>query len=84
MNAPHSDISQVPAGACVTIFKEGWNTSNRFRRPRIFCIEHAIEVQDLLQSKGGANLLVICHSGEDSLRYDMLLKVIIMITSLAF
>ncbi|KAK4750238.1 hypothetical protein SAY87_027687 [Trapa incisa] len=63
LDAYHSDISpEVQAGACGTNVKEGWDTSSRYRRPRIFCLEHAIEVQDLLQSSGGANLLVICHS----------------------
>lgn len=36
-------------------------------RPRVFCLEHAIQVEDLLRSKGGANVLVICHSGKDML-----------------
>lgn len=31
-------------------------------RPRIFCLEHAIQVEELLSGKGGADLLVICHS----------------------
>ncbi|KAK1355478.1 Lysine-specific demethylase se14 [Heracleum sosnowskyi] len=35
--------------------------SNYFR-PRIFCLEHAIQVEELLSGKGGADLLVICHS----------------------
>ncbi|KAL5994141.1 hypothetical protein ACLOJK_035013 [Asimina triloba] len=39
-----------------------WNISNSFLRPRIFCLEHTIEIQELLQSKGGANVLIICHS----------------------
>jgi hypothetical protein len=33
-------------------------------RPRIFCLEHGVQIEELLQSKGGANLLIICHSGE--------------------
>lgn len=41
-----------------------WNTSSKFTRPRIFCLEHGVLIQELLQSKGGANMLVICHSGE--------------------
>lgn len=36
--------------------------SNTYLRPRIFCLEHAIQVEELLHSKGGANVLVICHS----------------------
>ncbi|XP_038679775.1 probable lysine-specific demethylase ELF6 isoform X2 [Tripterygium wilfordii] len=43
-------------------FNNGWNTSDKFLRPRIFCLEHALQIEDLLQSKGGANMLVICHS----------------------
>ncbi|KAM1231012.1 hypothetical protein ACFX2G_041998 [Malus domestica] len=42
--------------------KRGWNTVNKFLRPRSFCLEHAVEIVDLLQCKGGANMLVICHS----------------------
>ncbi|XP_051121353.1 lysine-specific demethylase ELF6 [Andrographis paniculata] len=41
---------------------KGWNISNVSLRPRIFCLEHAIEIEKLLSSKGGANILVICHS----------------------
>ncbi|CAL1374252.1 unnamed protein product [Linum trigynum] len=40
----------------------GWDTSNRFHRPRIFCLEHGLQIRELLQSKGGANMLLICHS----------------------
>ncbi|TKY51603.1 lysine-specific demethylase ELF6 [Spatholobus suberectus] len=39
-----------------------WNTSSKFLRPRIFCLEHAIQIVEMLQSKGGANVLIICHS----------------------
>lgn len=42
--------------------KNGWNANNKFLRPRSFCLEHAVEIVELLQSKGGANVLVICHS----------------------
>ncbi|KAL9165361.1 hypothetical protein ABFS82_06G165900 [Erythranthe guttata] len=41
---------------------EGWNISNVSLKPRIFCLEHAIEIEELLSSKGGSNVLVICHS----------------------
>lgn len=41
-----------------------WNTSNKYLRPRIFCLEHAAQIEEILQSKGGAEILVICHSGE--------------------
>ncbi|KAJ6727268.1 LYSINE-SPECIFIC DEMETHYLASE [Salix purpurea] len=40
----------------------GWNTYHKFLRPRIFCLEHGVLIEELLQSKGGANLLIICHS----------------------
>ncbi|KAF2295707.1 hypothetical protein GH714_033666 [Hevea brasiliensis] len=40
----------------------GWNNSSKFLRPRIFCLEHAVQIEELLQSKGGANMLIICHS----------------------
>ncbi|OMO96830.1 hypothetical protein CCACVL1_04761 [Corchorus capsularis] len=46
----------------ITKFPEGWDTSNKYLRPRIFCLEHAVQVEELLQSKGGSKLLVICHS----------------------
>lgn len=39
-------------------------SSDGFNRPRIFCLQHAVEVEELLQHKGGAHVLVICHSGE--------------------
>uniref|UniRef100_A0A2P2JMH8 Lysine-specific demethylase ELF6 n=2 Tax=Rhizophora mucronata TaxID=61149 RepID=A0A2P2JMH8_RHIMU len=53
------DHSFPPRNLPVT---KGWNTSSKFLRPRIFCLEHAIQIEELLQSKGGANLLIICHS----------------------
>lgn len=46
-----------------TKLNKDWNTVNKFLRPRSFCLEHAVEIVELLQSKGGANVLVICHSG---------------------
>lgn len=44
--------------------KNGWNANNKSLRPRSFCLEHAVEIVELLQSKGGANVIVICHSGK--------------------
>ncbi|KAG7554063.1 JmjN domain [Arabidopsis suecica] len=38
-----------------------WKSSSRYIRPRIFCLEHTIELQRLLQSRGGLKFLVICH-----------------------
>ncbi|CAH2074197.1 unnamed protein product [Thlaspi arvense] len=38
-----------------------WNMSSRYIRPRIFCLEHTIELQRLLESRGGLKFLVICH-----------------------
>lgn len=40
-----------------------WNTSCTFARPRIFCLQHALEIEKLLESKGGVHALIICHSG---------------------
>ncbi|CAA2991256.1 probable lysine-specific demethylase ELF6 [Olea europaea subsp. europaea] len=40
----------------------GWNISGAFEKPRLFCLEHAIEIEGLLSTKGGAKVLVICHS----------------------
>ncbi|XP_050209589.1 lysine-specific demethylase ELF6 [Mercurialis annua] len=40
----------------------GWNNSSKFLRPRIFCLEHGLQIEELLQSKGGASMLIICHS----------------------
>ncbi|KAJ7975050.1 Lysine-specific demethylase [Quillaja saponaria] len=46
----------------VTNSDSGWNTSCKFLRPRIFCLEHTIQILELLQCKGGANVLIVCHS----------------------
>lgn len=43
-----------------------WDMSNVLLRPRIFCLQHAIDVEELLHSKGGGHIQVICHSGENS------------------
>lgn len=40
-----------------------WDVSTVSLKPRVFCLEHAIEVEELLSSRGGANVLAICHSG---------------------
>lgn len=42
--------------------REGWNSSSGFLRPRLFCLEHAVETERLLHPRGGANILLICHS----------------------
>lgn len=39
-----------------------WNTSCTFARPRIFCLQHALEIEELLEGKGGVHALIICHS----------------------
>ncbi|OEL38975.1 Lysine-specific demethylase SE14 [Dichanthelium oligosanthes] len=39
-----------------------WNTSSTFARPRIFCLQHALEIEELLEGKGGVHALIICHS----------------------
>ncbi|KAK9046800.1 hypothetical protein V6N11_052677 [Hibiscus sabdariffa] len=54
--------SKDPLLLSITKFSKGWNTCNKYLRPRIFCLEHAAQVDELLQSKGGAKMLVICHS----------------------
>ncbi|KAM1268831.1 hypothetical protein ACFX13_001133 [Malus domestica] len=56
---PPSNAPLIPSTAKL---KKGWNTVNKFLRPRSFCLDHAVEIVDLLQCKGGANMLVICHS----------------------
>jgi hypothetical protein len=40
-----------------------WNTGCAFARPRIFCLQHALEIEELLASKGGVHALIICHAG---------------------
>lgn len=52
-----------------TKFDNGWNTSDRFLRPRSFCLTHAVEIVELLRHKGGAKVLVICHSGKSIILY---------------
>ncbi|KAF3776846.1 Lysine-specific demethylase [Nymphaea thermarum] len=39
-----------------------WNLGKEFVRPRVFCLEHALKVEEILKKKGGATVLVICHS----------------------
>ena len=69
---PVPDVSPPPKDlkmSLLTKFDTQWNTSSKFLRPRIFCLEHAIEIVELLQSKGGVNLLMICHSGKIGFNY---------------
>ncbi|KAL2324820.1 hypothetical protein Fmac_023878 [Flemingia macrophylla] len=58
-----SELSSVKALPDQSLNKcsKCWNTS-KFLRPRIFCLEHAVQIVEMLQSKGGANVLIICHS----------------------
>ncbi|KAF3971608.1 hypothetical protein CMV_004807 [Castanea mollissima] len=58
VSPPPKDLKMSP----LTKFDMRWNTSSKFLRPRIFCLEHAIEIVELLQPKGGVNMLMICHS----------------------
>ncbi|KFK24872.1 putative lysine-specific demethylase elf6-like [Arabis alpina] len=52
---------EIDAQKITTLSDCEWNTSSRCIRPRIFCLEHTIELQRLLQSRGGLKFLVICH-----------------------
>ncbi|CAN6487060.1 unnamed protein product [Victoria cruziana] len=38
-----------------------WYMGKDILRPRVFCLEHALKVEEILRRKGGANVLVICH-----------------------
>ncbi|KAL5709965.1 hypothetical protein ACHQM5_020586 [Ranunculus cassubicifolius] len=49
-----------------------WITCNEFLRPRVFCLEHAFEVEKLLHSKGGANMLIICHTAYEMINAQAL------------
>jgi hypothetical protein len=57
--APAKDSQNQSSNKC----NKCWNTSSKFLKPRIFCLEHAVQIVEMLQSKGGANVLAICHSG---------------------
>lgn len=66
--ADQSLPSKDATSPSITKFCHVWDTSNIYMRPRIFCLEHAVQVEEILQSKGGAKMLVICHSGEIGFR----------------
>lgn len=55
-------VEEISLSSSIDNFSHGPNT---YFRPRIFCLEHAIQVEELLSGKGGADVLVICHSGEN-------------------
>ncbi|XP_038886800.1 probable lysine-specific demethylase ELF6 [Benincasa hispida] len=55
-------LSENLSVASIPKFEKGWNTFSKFLRPRSFCLQHAVDIVELLQKKGGANTLVICHS----------------------
>lgn len=59
----HSLSSQEAMGSSANTPGKQWNLSIRSLRPRVFCLEHAIQTVDLLCSRGGANVLGLCHSG---------------------
>lgn len=54
--------------------ENGWNMSTELLRPRIFCLEHAVQIKELLQPKGGASMLIICHSGDNFTLFTLLFK----------
>lgn len=67
---PVPDLSLPPESLqmpLITNFEKGWNKSTELLRPRIFCLEHAVQIKELLQPKGGASMLIICHSGDNFL-----------------
>ncbi|PNT78184.1 hypothetical protein BRADI_1g74997v3 [Brachypodium distachyon] len=45
-----------------------WNVTSAFVRPRIFCLQHALEIEELLEGKGGSHALIICHSDYTKLK----------------
>ncbi|GJN30321.1 hypothetical protein PR202_gb18616 [Eleusine coracana subsp. coracana] len=45
-----------------------WNTNSTFARPRIFCLQHALEIEKMLEGKGGVHALIICHSDYTKLK----------------
>ncbi|XP_020157215.1 probable lysine-specific demethylase SE14 [Aegilops tauschii subsp. strangulata] len=45
-----------------------WNISSAFVRPRIFCLQHALEIEELLEGKGGVHALIICHADYTKLK----------------
>uniref|UniRef100_A0ACD5WS05 Uncharacterized protein n=1 Tax=Avena sativa TaxID=4498 RepID=A0ACD5WS05_AVESA len=45
-----------------------WNITSAFVRPRIFCLKHALEIEELLEGKGGVHALIICHSDYTKLK----------------
>ncbi|KAJ4882404.1 putative lysine-specific demethylase ELF6 [Raphanus sativus] len=55
------DAQEITAQSSEKTNNSEWNTSSGYIRPRIFCLEHTIELQRLLQSRGGLKFLVICH-----------------------
>ncbi|XP_031257332.1 probable lysine-specific demethylase ELF6 [Pistacia vera] len=60
---PDSSMLQKDlALSSITKFNKRWNTSSKYLRPRIFCLEHAVQIEEIFRSKGGANILVVCHS----------------------
>ncbi|KAF8397713.1 hypothetical protein HHK36_016635 [Tetracentron sinense] len=68
---PVPNLPQIPGDLPIPFVSKvdkGWNTSNGYLRPRIFCLEHALEIEELLHSKGGVNVLVICHSGYQKMK----------------
>nr|XP_016451016.1 PREDICTED: probable lysine-specific demethylase ELF6 [Nicotiana tabacum]XP_016451017.1 PREDICTED: probable lysine-specific demethylase ELF6 [Nicotiana tabacum] len=64
-NPSHTDNAALTSK--IELQKE-WDFCTSSVRPRIFCLEHAIQTEELLHTKGGANVLVICHSDFQKIR----------------
>lgn len=39
-----------------------WKPCKGFMRPHVFCLEHALQVEEQLRALGGAHLLILCHA----------------------
>lgn len=60
----HIDVQALESCAGTT----NWNITSAFVRPRTFCLQHALEIEELLEGKGGAHSLIICHSDYTKLK----------------
>ncbi|XP_074274826.1 lysine-specific demethylase ELF6 isoform X2 [Silene latifolia] len=64
VDSPQEQDDKISVSACNY---DSWNAFGVLR-PRIFCLEHAVQIKELLRPKGGVKVLVICHSEYEKIK----------------
>ncbi|KAJ4777633.1 Lysine-specific demethylase SE14 [Rhynchospora pubera] len=56
----HSSFAMPSEAGPTNLSQE--QVSEKAGRPRLFCLQHAVQIEELLQNRGGSHVLAICHA----------------------